>query len=258
MSGTEIIAGTARLTALLVSPPIDELAVIVDRIRARIRRTTTDIIATGNDLLTVKAKLEHGEFLTWIDREFQMTDRTARNFMQAAKWAADKSEMVSVLPPATIYKLASPSTPETIKAEVVADLKAARVVDHRAVERRIKIERDERTRIAREQDAEPAPRPTSSAPKLRKIELKTTTTYDDDILYDAAGVSEEARLRYREQAAVDGATEAMVFLERDLSPYALTLIGTLLQHEDVWRALKDMLAKRLAGGSRRALDETAS
>jgi hypothetical protein len=141
---TDIICGTDKLKLLVAKPAqpqADELAVIADRIRGRIRRTTADIIATGNDLLTVKAKLEHGEFITWIDREFQMTDRTARNYMQAAEWALGKSETVSVLPPATVYKLSSPSTPETIKAEVIADLEAGRPVDHRAVEERIRMNR---------------------------------------------------------------------------------------------------------------------
>ena len=132
-----VLAGAARLKALMVTDLTDEFTIIANRIRARIRRTTVDIIETGNDLIAVKSRLDHGEFIVWIDREFQMTDRTARNYMLAAEWAADKSEIVFVLPPTTIYKLSAPSTPETIKAEVVADLKAGRPVDHRAIEAEI-------------------------------------------------------------------------------------------------------------------------
>ena len=40
----------------------NELEVIADRIRARIRRTVEDIIETGRDLIRVKAGLDHGEF----------------------------------------------------------------------------------------------------------------------------------------------------------------------------------------------------
>ncbi len=60
-----ITSGTAKLKALVVATdrPLDDLAVIANRIRARIRRTTIDIIDTGNDLIAVKAKLDHGAFV---------------------------------------------------------------------------------------------------------------------------------------------------------------------------------------------------
>jgi hypothetical protein len=136
-----ILYGTDKLKAMMAVPAKDELAVIADRIRARIRQTTADIIATGNDLIAVQDRLEHGEFLAWIDREFGWTARSAQRFMLAAKFAEDKSDIVSYLPATTIYKLAAPSTSEEIKAEVVADLRAGRVVDHRQVEARISDER---------------------------------------------------------------------------------------------------------------------
>jgi hypothetical protein len=121
-------------------PAVEELTAIAERIRARIRRVTADIIATGNDLKMVQEKVGRS-FLKWIDAEFGMTDRTARNYIQAAEWAAGKSEIISVLPPATLYKLSAPSTSEKIKVEVIADLRAGRVVDHCVIEARIADER---------------------------------------------------------------------------------------------------------------------
>lgn len=128
-----------------VTSPID-LDAIAERIRARIARTMLDIIATGNDLIMAKEKLKHGAFTTWVVDEFGMTDRTARNYMRTATWAADKSETVSVLPLTTVYALAAPSTPEAITTEVISDLEAGRPVDHHAIESRIRKERQERRR----------------------------------------------------------------------------------------------------------------
>jgi len=40
--------------------------------------------------------------------------------MAAAEWAAGKTEIVSVLQPTTVYALAAPSTPDTVKADLLA------------------------------------------------------------------------------------------------------------------------------------------
>ena len=120
------------------------MAQVAERIRARIRRTTIDIIETGNDLIQVKAGLDHGRFLEWIETEFSMTDRAARNYMQAARWAEGKPETISDLPPTTIYALASPSTTKEIQDRVVADLEAGKKINMHEVSRRIKMARTER------------------------------------------------------------------------------------------------------------------
>ncbi len=74
-----------------------DLDAIAERVRQRIRRTTTDIIETGRDLLVVREKLEHGQFTDWLDTEFGMSDRSAQLYMRAAEWAEGKTEMISDL-----------------------------------------------------------------------------------------------------------------------------------------------------------------
>ena len=114
-----------------------EMEVIADRIRALIRRTVEDIIETGRDLATVKDSMGFGEFTKWLDREFSMTDRTARNYMRAAAWAEGKTEIISALSPTTLYLLAAPSTPKEIQAEVVSDLRAGKPVEVQRIKHRI-------------------------------------------------------------------------------------------------------------------------
>src|SRR5688572_23938065 len=113
------------------------LVAVADRIRARVKRQTSDIIEIGLDLLTVKSELEHGLFLKWVAAEFRWSPRTAQNYMAAAEWAGDKYETVSHLPPKLIYDLASETTPDAIKLEVRADLEAGKPVDVTAVKGRI-------------------------------------------------------------------------------------------------------------------------
>src|SRR6516165_12161524 len=117
------------------------------KIQQHQRRTSLEIIEIGTDLIKVKGALEHGHFIAWLEAEFGWTDRTARNYMRAALVFGAKSETVSVLPPATIYLLSSPSTPETTTGEIVAELESGGQPDLLAIEARVQTARKE----AREQ-----------------------------------------------------------------------------------------------------------
>jgi len=131
--------------------PLDtnELKQIADRIRARIRRTVGDIIETGQDLIRVKATLDHGKFTSWIEHEFGMADRTARNYMRAAAWAEGKTEIVSVLPPKALYLLSAKSTPKQIQDEVVSHLEAGKPFEFQTIKARIDMARSEQRLAAK-------------------------------------------------------------------------------------------------------------
>lgn len=132
-----------------------DLRAVADRIRDRGRRATADLIEIGRDLIAVKKRLEHGAFLAWIESEFTMTDRTARNFMQAAAWAEGKSETISDLPPTTVYLLSAPSTPPEVANKVVVALEAGQRVAPEIVSNMVKQARreaDERKRKASQKE----------------------------------------------------------------------------------------------------------
>ena len=89
------------------------------RIREQVRSTTTAIIGIGRDLIAAKQHLAHGKFCQWVEDECGFNIRTAANYMRAAIFAEDKMETVSILPPATLYKLASKNAPpEVVKAVI--------------------------------------------------------------------------------------------------------------------------------------------
>ncbi len=91
-----------------------------ENIRARMKRSVEDIIAIGQDLIEVKERLEHGEFLAWVEAEFRMSDQTAENFMHVAKRFADKIQTVWNLPARVVYELAAPGTPDEVVRKVEA------------------------------------------------------------------------------------------------------------------------------------------
>jgi hypothetical protein len=97
-----------------------------DRIRARVRTATAAIIQVGGDLIAVKRQLDHGEFTKWVEIECGFGLRTAQNYMRVAAFATGKSETVSLLRPATVYRLAAPGTPPEVVAAVIESLQAGR------------------------------------------------------------------------------------------------------------------------------------
>lgn len=130
--------------------PVDvaeEAKAAVKRIRERNQKY---LIETGRDLLAMKERLGHGDFGPWLQSEFTMNERTAQNYMRVALEFGDKPEIVSLLPPTTVYALAAPSTPEPVRLDIVTRLKAGEAIasdaiiqtirDSRAAERKAKAD----------------------------------------------------------------------------------------------------------------------
>lgn len=113
------------------------------RIKSQIRQQTKSIIETGQILREVKSRLEHGQFSAWVQSELGHSVRTAENYMRAAAFAdGKKSEIISLLPPATIYALAAPSTPDNVKDTVLNDLEAGKGVNIRSIENQIRLAKE--------------------------------------------------------------------------------------------------------------------
>jgi hypothetical protein len=89
-----------------------------DETRGLLRRTAQNVIAIGRNIQAVKEQLPHGQFLPWLQTEFAMTERHARNFMHAAARFGNKPEIIADLSATVIYELAAPSTPEVVIEQV--------------------------------------------------------------------------------------------------------------------------------------------
>ena len=122
-----------------------EARTMADRIRTRIESSHLD---TGRDLLTIKAKLDHGQFGKWLNAEFNMSERTAQNLMGLAEYANDKPATVADLPTTAVYKLAAPSTPKVIQEEIEQRVVKGERPSTREIEDRIAKAKDEQAREA--------------------------------------------------------------------------------------------------------------
>lgn len=91
---------------------------IAERIKKHAVKAVESLLEIGEELTTAKGIIPHGDFTNWVLFEFdafKWTDRTARNYMAAAKHF--KTETVSNFTPSAMYLLSSPSVPEAARIE---------------------------------------------------------------------------------------------------------------------------------------------
>lgn len=89
------------------------------------RRAQDSLITVGEQLIAVKALLDHGQFTDWCAEEFDMSLRTAQNMMNVARtFGGEKRNTISLLSDSAMYLLAAPSTPEPARVQVIEEAQA--------------------------------------------------------------------------------------------------------------------------------------
>lgn len=129
----------------------DPLAAIVSRIKAR---NSGYAVETGKDLIEAKALVPHGKWGQWLKENFNWSERSAQNYMNATKAVAKNAEFAD-LKPASIVALTAKNVPEAVKSEVIADLQAGKKPSLKEVKAKI---------TAAQSKAEP-----KAAPKLSVV-----------------------------------------------------------------------------------------
>ncbi len=90
-------------------------------IRRLIKRAAENVIETGEQLISVKEALPHGEFSHWLQEEFEWKERTAQNFMCVAReFRFVNFAHLQQFAPSALYLLAAPATPTTARQEALA------------------------------------------------------------------------------------------------------------------------------------------
>ncbi len=183
-----------------------EAEATASRIKERMR---AHIIETGKELLKIKKKLGHGRFGKWLDFHFGWKERTAQNYMNSATEFGSAPQVIDVLPPSTVYKLAAKSTPAELRQLVIDTIKRGDTPDPKQIENQItekKVEaRQRREAAAVVQTAGPAvsaempERDADSSPSQNSTISKPESTIND-----AAGplVSEANRNELRAKKLV--------------------------------------------------------
>lgn len=102
------------------------------RIRDLTKRTAEGVYLIGRELIQVKAVLEHGRFLDWMQDEFEWSERTAERFINVAlklQKPYENRQFVEFAPSA-LYLLTAPSTPEVLLEQAQAEAASGKKVTH--------------------------------------------------------------------------------------------------------------------------------
>ncbi len=118
----------------LPAPVAKEAEAAAKRIRARLKVHTLE---TGKELLAIKKALGHGKFGKWLEFHFGWKERTAQNYMNSAIAFDSTPQVIDALPPSTVYKLASKSTPDAIRQSVIDEIKRGEKPDPKQIEKKI-------------------------------------------------------------------------------------------------------------------------
>jgi hypothetical protein len=125
-----------------------------ERIKVRLQLTAQSIAEIGLELIYAKKLIGHGNFLKWIDSEFQMNERTARNFMNVAKELGEEltAGNLSNISAKCLYLLAAPSTSQEVREDVIERAKSGEPVTVNQVEALRKRHDDTLARLKEEKE----------------------------------------------------------------------------------------------------------
>jgi hypothetical protein len=96
------------------------LAAHTAEIHKLIKHTRESIVAIGEHLAAVRELLDHGEWLHWLEAEYEWSDQTARRFIHVYDMSRDAKFNTFVefdLPVSVFYKLAAPKA-EVARTEI--------------------------------------------------------------------------------------------------------------------------------------------
>ena len=105
-----------------------------DEIRLRKRRAAEDMLEIGRRLVKVKARLRHGQFLTWLEAEAHMSQDTAERVMNIAEFCEENpqfAEFADRFAQAVFYVVSAPSTSKPAREEALARAKAGEFITHK-------------------------------------------------------------------------------------------------------------------------------
>ena len=92
-------------------------------------RTSQTIWENGRDLLEVKERLEHGQFMNWCEVNFPWSHSTVNNMINVAvKFPTVGNLDISAK---TLYLLAQNSTPESARTEAIEKAESGEVITHK-------------------------------------------------------------------------------------------------------------------------------
>lgn len=129
------------LGPIALAPESAELNVVGARIRQRLGKATANLLEVGRELQAVRNHLQRGQFIIWLEASCGLSRRTAQLMMNAAHWAHDKSEAVTLFEPETLYLVAAPSTPKAVADAVLSRAEAGELTPPRIIREMIRAQK---------------------------------------------------------------------------------------------------------------------
>ena len=144
VSGVSDLSSEARIQAIFDYQALDaeRRALVLEsarNIKSCLRRAAKDIWRIGQNLSQARSCLPYGQFVAWLQTEFEWTPRTAYNFINVFETFHD-FEKFSKLDAAVsaLYLLAAPSTSQEIRDEFLQRALSGEKITHKNVQKTIK------------------------------------------------------------------------------------------------------------------------
>ncbi len=110
-----------------------KLSEITSELKRHLSPASRDILTSGRLLLEAKFLVGHGHFISWLQDHFSLSAKTANRFMSVA----DMVQLHQLSEPAltklrqldlrSLYELAAKSTPKSVQATLLAELKTGKI-----------------------------------------------------------------------------------------------------------------------------------
>jgi hypothetical protein len=100
---------------------------ITDKLRAALRNENAAITRIGNLLRESRLHLDHGDWMSWLEDNFDLSYRTAIRYIKAAEYCQDKSATVANLAPSVLYRLSEAGYSPAEEEAILARAKRCRV-----------------------------------------------------------------------------------------------------------------------------------
>ena len=130
-------------------------------IKALIGQASYNILEIGDKLIAVKKHLAHGDFLRWLEDEFEWSERTARNMMSVAIRFKSANFADLAIDQSALYLLSEKSTPDAFVANVIEVAREGTVITHSKAKQMLATYKELHTpgpgAAAREKTATPEP-----------------------------------------------------------------------------------------------------
>lgn len=148
-------------------------------IKVWMRQTALGAIETGERILSIKARLNHGQFKQWLSLELECHYNTVVSLMRAAKVFGKEKERIaqSGIGVSVIYYLAQSNIPSAVREEVIQESEQGRQLGFKEVKQLAKeyIKQKKQQSQPEESSSEPSPKKQNKPSTSLSAESPSTT-----------------------------------------------------------------------------------